>query len=125
MTGGIAATHGKLGKSAIEAVINIVGEIDCLISVSNDGLSLNQIEKILSDAISQLSDCTDTIIFVGLRGGSLWNVANRISKNNPKIYVISGLNLPMLISFITKRNDLTIDELLDVIKKDAIRDIQS
>lgn len=62
-------------------------------------------------------------ILVSLRGGSCWNAAARIAHEHEKIKVISGLNLSILLSFVTKRETYNFEDLADILCKDGIRAI--
>ena len=63
------------------------------------------------------------MILASLKGGSCWNVAAAIAKDHGHARVISGINLPMALSFMTKRDLLALEELADVLVKDGIRSV--
>jgi mannose/fructose-specific phosphotransferase system component IIA len=65
----------------------------------------------------------DHFIFVDLRGGSCWRVAKMLVKEYPALKVISGVNIPMLVSFLSKKHDHRLDELVKIIETDAHRGI--
>ncbi|MBN2366216.1 MAG: hypothetical protein EH225_09525, partial [Calditrichaeota bacterium] len=60
---------------------------------------------------------------VDIRGGNCWAVARLLSRSQPGYYVLSGVNLPMIFSFLTKRGETSIQELVRNMKKDAHRGI--
>ncbi|MFZ5519462.1 MAG: PTS sugar transporter subunit IIA [Candidatus Zhuqueibacterota bacterium] len=123
MIGGVILTHGPMGPAIIKAAETILGSIDSIFELSTTNLSLTDICDRLKSKIAS-ENCDDgTIIMVSLKGGSCWNAAVTISRQLPNIEVVSGVNLPMFISFVTKRNQVGLRELAEKIKFDGIRGI--
>jgi mannose/fructose-specific phosphotransferase system component IIA len=58
-----------------------------------------------------------------MRGGNCWAIASLISRNEADYHVVSGVNLPMILSFLTKKDQLTVEELAETIEKDGHRGI--
>lgn len=123
MIGGIVLTHGEIGAALIEAAKMILGEVDNVYSVSTTNLSLIDINTRLKQIISSENWGDGTIIMVSLLGGSCWNSAVGLTRQRPKVEVVSGVNLTMLISFLSKRERFSLPELAVVIKDDGIRGI--
>jgi mannose/fructose-specific phosphotransferase system component IIA len=46
-----------------------------------------------------------------------------VARNKSNYYVLSGVNLPMVLSFLTKKDNLGIRELTDIMEKDGHRGI--
>ncbi len=116
----ILITHGPIGDAMIEAVDNIIGMVDNLFALTVTNMSVTEItQRLLS--IVDAPDCESDglIIMASLKGGSCWNVAAAIAKDYPCVRVLSGLNLPMVLSFVTKREDYSIDELVDILETEA------
>ena len=123
MIGGIVITHGDIGSALIHAAETILGEADNIYGLSTKSLSLIDINTMLKDRILAQNWEDGTIIMVSLLGGSCWNSAVGITKQFSKIEVVSGVNLTMVISFLSKRNQFSLPKLVDVIKEDGIRGI--
>jgi len=124
MIGGIVLTHGKIGVALIGAAESIFGEIDNIHALSTTNLSLIDINTKLKKIISSQSWEHGTIIMVSLMGGSCWNSGVGLARQLPKVEVVSGVNLTMLISFLSKRERYPLPELAEIIKKDGIRGIE-
>jgi len=117
----VLVTHGSLGQSLCEAAISVLGPQEGVTVLSNSGLSLDQIQERVLAALT-----TDpTVIMVDLCGGSPFMACCSLTGLPAQCAVVSGINLPMLLSFLTKRSQLTLTELADTVARDAVRGIQS
>ena len=64
------------------------------------------------------------VIAVDLKGGSTWNVACKQAGEKEHVAIIAGVNLPMLLSFLTKRESLKFDELVKSVVESGKRGIE-
>jgi len=120
MIKGIIVGHSGFGKAVLKAIQSISGRNEHIECFSNDGLSTNE----LTDEIKALceGECEDgVIVFVDVFGGSCWRAAKMTRLSNS--HIISGFNLPMILSFINKRETIPFDELVSVIESDGKRAI--
>ncbi len=124
MINGIVLTHGNLGGALVKTAERIIGHVENLSSLSSTRMSPKDLKKHLEKLI-RIDDENNSeyFIFVGLKGGHPWHVACLIAREYPNVSVISGVNLPMLLSFLIKRESLPAQELLQQLKKDAYRGI--
>jgi PTS system mannose-specific IIA component len=84
-------------------------DIETLGLKEGDGLT-NFIDKV-SQLISKYSEAKSILVFVDLRGGTPWNAV--LATGDPRIQVISGVNLPILLEVLIKRDSISeIDELV-------------
>ena len=116
MIGGLIVAHGKMGRGLLNAATVIVGEQEAIHALSNSDLSLEQLQKEIGSILDGISEC---IIFVDCLGSSY--TASRISSRG--MPVISGVNLPMLLSFFTKRERLSLNELVEAVITDGRKGI--
>ena len=123
MIGGIVLTHGTIGKALIKAAKSILGEIDHIHDISTTGHSLESINTKLKNMILSQNWEDGTLILASLMGGSCWNAGVVIAHQMPNIEVVSGVNLIMLISFLSKRDRHSLAELSEIVKQDGIRGI--
>ena len=124
MIGGIVLTHGNIGDALIEAAKSILGEVNDIYAFSTTNLSLNDINKKLRQIISIQNWENGTVIMVSLMGGSCWNSGVALARQMLKTEVVSGANLIMLISFLSKRDRYSLSELAEIIKEDSVRGIE-
>lgn len=121
MTRAILVTHGKLGESLYDAAVSVLGPQSGATVLSNSGLSLEQIQ---TQVRSLLTD-EPTLIMVDLCGGSPFMACCSLTQLPGETAIVSGVNLPMLLSFFTKRDKLSLSELAQTVERDAMRGIQT
>ena len=123
---GIIVTHAQLAQALIAAAVQIAGPQDALSAVSNAGLSN---EQLLQELRELVPEGLPTVIFTDFLGGSAYVVARQLveacaSQGKSHCVAITGVNLPMLLSFVTKRNKLPFPELIETLRNDGHRGIQ-
>jgi len=119
---GIVICHSLLAFELVNAVQKILGHADYVYAFSNDNLAPPIIYQNIVDVVKK-SNADKIIAMVDLRGGSCWTVAKMITREFPQMKVISGVNVPMLISFLTKRDKVPFEELPQILKTDGHRGI--
>ncbi len=124
MKQGILLTHGPVGDAMIEAVRTIMGIDEGLYAISVTNMSITEIASRLRALVTAPAAEQDgVLIMASLRGGSCWNVSVGIAKEYPGIKVLSGLNLAMVLSFISKRDSLAMPELAEEVYQDGVRGV--
>lgn len=116
----ILLTHGALGEALMASVVSILGPQEEVIVLSNSGQALDQITESLIPHLSGVP----CIIFVDFCGGSPFMACKSLALPPETAVIVSGVNLPMLLSFFTKRNQLNFEELSRTVQTDAMRGIQ-
>jgi PTS system mannose-specific IIA component len=117
----ILVTHGSLGQSLFDAAESVLGPQSGASVLSNKGLSLEQIQS----RVRELLTDEPTIIMVDLCGGSPYMACCALSNLPGETQIVSGVNLPMLLSYFTKRDKLSLSELSETVERDAMRGIQN
>ncbi len=122
MINGIVICHGKLAGALLNAAERILGSSEGVYAFTNEQLSPKGVYEAI---VAQLGEQLDHpgIIMVDLRGGSCWSVAKMLARDYPGLRVVTGVNLPMLTSFITKRRQKTLDELAELLVVDGHRSV--
>jgi PTS system mannose-specific IIA component len=118
MIGCLVISHGDIAQSLVNTSQKIAGDCDALFSLSSDGQT-NQVADEIKSLIAQERFSEGVIIMVCLHGGSGWNISRALTNGRSNVALISGTNLPMVLSFITKRNMYPFDELVDLVTEDA------
>jgi PTS system mannose-specific IIA component len=109
---GIVVTHGQLGEELLKTVSLIVGELHDCYSLSGSDLGDEQVIK----AIHKILDASNTeraVIFVDYFGGSCGHSCVKATRGLKGVKVISGVNLPILLDFVTKQSMMGFDEIVD------------
>ncbi|MCP4631387.1 MAG: hypothetical protein GY855_00565 [candidate division Zixibacteria bacterium] len=107
----IIFAHGDLGKSLKGAIEGMIGECADFHAVSNAGAGPEDIEIRLQTAFHEYKDFDSVFLFVDLFGSSCWKAAKLLAWKNKNTRIITGVNLPMLLSFFTKRGRFSSDDL--------------
>ncbi len=121
MIQGIIIGHGDIGAGLISALKSISSRDDDIEFITNTGRSTSDIAGEVR-AFSERVNCSDgLVIFVDLFGGSCWQGAKLA--NLPGSHVVTGVNLPMLLSFFNKRVTHAFEDLVIVLDRDGKRGI--
>jgi mannose/fructose/sorbose-specific phosphotransferase system IIA component len=107
----LLVTHGNLANGLKDAVEQMLGQQEGFLTLSNSGLAgKDLIEKI--NQILEEQKHPSTVLFTDIYGGSCWRSSRFVASQNPKVALVTGVNLPMLLTFFTNRNKLDFDQLL-------------
>ena len=124
MISGIVLTHGPIASAIVEAAGTIVGKTEKIFIISTSEYSLRSLVTKLEKLISAGNFEQGVIIMASLKGGTCWNAALAVTRKFPKkVEVVSGVNLSMFISFVTKREQFELSKLAEIIYEDGIRGI--
>ena len=122
---GIIFAHGNVGEALREAVEGMIGLLDDFIAISNADAGPDEIEERLQVIYQKYRDYHCIFIFIDLFGSSCWKAARLLSLRNKNIRIITGVNLPMLLSFLTKRDRFPVDDLENLVREAGKRGIES
>ena len=118
MIGVLIVTHGELGTALLSTLQMIVGETEGILSVpllardSGENLRL-KIEKALDELDPE---GRGALILVDMLGGTPFNVGIQLATER-NVKVITGVNLPMMVQVISRREEADLEALcLDIEK---------
>lgn len=112
----IIVTHGNFGKELLKSIEMIIGKQFNTVTLSL--LEGDEIETLKSKISKEVDLNKKTFIFVDLYGGTPFNLSLDYLQRRD-VFLITGVNLPMLLEYYTKEN-ITIEELI-IISKDSIK----
>ncbi len=122
MIGGLIIGHSDIGESILRALKSITGGFKELHCLSNEGLStVEMVEKIKDFSTGKQVD--GLFIFIDVYGGSCWRAA-KIAKPD-RSHIVTGVNLPMMLSFVQKRESFSFDDLPGILETDGKRGVKS
>lgn len=113
-------THGKLGEELLKAAEIILEEnLKNLCTVINWDYQIDQAQKKIENIIKKnIKD--QFIIFTDMFGGSPSNICFKYIQKN-RVEIITGINLPGLLRFLTyRKQEIEFSNLVHLIKKFAI-----
>jgi PTS system mannose-specific IIA component len=111
MIGAVIISHGVIAESLVKAVGTITGEVEHIgvVSVENPD-STDKVRDELAKAVKEVDGGKGVIIFSDMFGGTPTNVALSLLKEG-EVEVMTGVNLPVLIKFISHREEKPLAEL--------------
>jgi len=123
MVGAVVLTHSFIARELIATAEYLLGKMEGIAVVSLDGMrNAMEARKIISEAIQSVDEGEGILILTDLVGGSPSNLAFSFL-NQEKIEVITGVNLPMVLTFWNYRKERGLIELAEYIKLSGRRNI--
>lgn len=116
MIGGVIVSHGRLAEELLNALTIILGEAPNIEPISIGWYDdVEESKKKISQSLKKIDQKNGVIIFTDMFGGTPSNLSFSFLAEN-KIEIITGVNLPMLIKFVSLQRS---NNLKDVAKKVA------
>jgi fructoselysine and glucoselysine-specific PTS system IIA component len=115
-------THEQMAICLQRAIEKILGEQKNLFPYTNLVDSLPVLAEKITQNIDEVKP-DHIVFFIDLAGGSCWNLANMIQKQQKNATIIAGVNMPMLISYFSNLNEISFKELIKKVVKDGSRGI--
>lgn len=113
---GLVATHGDLGRELVRVVEMITGPQHGLTAMTNHGKSAADLTAEIRGWLEDGADpATGTllsaVLFIDDHGGSCANAALLACRPGDPVVILSGVNLAMLLGFLSWREELDPDDL--------------
>ncbi|MBV7390111.1 PTS sugar transporter subunit IIA [Enterococcus alishanensis] len=111
----ILMSHGKMAEETLNSAKMIVGDMldyPVVSMASQDGIE-GTIEK-LNQALKKYERSTEILVIVDLLGGTPGNAALLKAHEDPRISVLTGLNLAMLLESISLPPENLADNLKEI-----------
>lgn len=108
---GILVAHGGLAKElkrTAEAIAGPAADLDCF---TNDDLAPEALAATIGRFLDERGG--PVIVMVDLAGGSCLSAVLRATRGRAGVAVIAGVNLPLVLDFLQKRDVLPVAELLE------------
>ncbi|MHC5227819.1 PTS sugar transporter subunit IIA [Enterococcus sp. LJL99] len=107
----ILASHGELALGMKQTASVIIGENDNIIAFSAYGEQDLPIKESLIQTVKHHYLNNKIYIVTDILGGSVNTEAMQLTNEFPEITVLSGMNLPLIISLATKTTKISVEEL--------------
>ena len=119
MIGILIVAHCSLGKELLNALEFIMGKLDLADVIQiNEGTNTDSIADLIEKKLRNLNKGQGVIILTDMFGGTPSNISLPFLKDG-EVEVLTGINLPMLISIAENRDKLSLKELAKRAEKDA------
>lgn len=111
----ILASHGDLSKGMKDTLRMIIGDVsmvEAFSSYRDENINIKDaVEKIVKEKYTK----ADIFILTDILGGSVNTEMMSLIRKYPKIHVLSGMNLPVVISLATHVGTISYSELEKII----------
>lgn len=115
--GFIIITHSLLAEGLKNALFSIIGKKERVVSIPiNSEFNLEYLCNLLKQEIENLN-CEYIIIFTDMLGGTPCNISLRICRDFSNVYIISGVNLYMLIYALNLKEQNEIKDINEYVEK--------
>ncbi len=115
--------HGGFSNGMFDVITLIMGDVKDLIKVEFDNSDLetysNKIEEIMKDSKE------GTLIFTDIIGGTPFRISTLLCGKYEDASILTGVNIPMIIESILKRESMPLKELTDYIVEMGKNSIQA
>ncbi|MCX6577278.1 MAG: PTS sugar transporter subunit IIA [Candidatus Aminicenantes bacterium] len=111
MIGGIIVSHGKLGEELLNALTIILGEAPNIEAISIGWYDdVEDSKKKINQSLKRVDQKIGVVIFTDMFGGTPSNLSFSFQKDD-RVEVITGVNLPMLIKFVSLQRSNNLKEV--------------
>ena len=111
MISAIVVTHGRLADEFVATARKIFGNFSGVYALSNEDKSPQALSDEIEAVIEARGPGETFIIFVDFLFGSCGHATLAVERRYKNVRVVSGVNLPMLLAFLNKRNDVNFERL--------------
>ena len=123
MIGVLIVTHGQVGQELLKSAEGIVGKQSRVRVLGLDASEgPDAFVKKIQVVLEELKSPAGVLVLVDMMGGTPCNTALRQCLD-PAYELVTGINLPMLVSVLTKRHYMPLDQLTQKIVDDSPRSI--
>lgn len=124
MIGIIVATHGDFAKGLVQACSMFAGDMECVCCLGLDpGKSIDSFREEMEREMDALDEGDGILVLTDILGGSPFNCAFLL-QNERHVKVVTGVNLPMLMSALEIRGSRSLEEVASECVACAIEQIQ-
>lgn len=117
MIGVVIVTHGKLAgefRAALEHVVGPQEQVETISIGPDDDLDARRADMLA--ALGKVDSGEGVVVLTDMFGGSPSNLAIS-AMEQPKVEVIAGVNLPMLVKLASVRADCSLDEAISQVQE--------
>ncbi len=123
MVGAIVITHGELARALLDVVADIAGDVTGIETISiGHRDSTEDVFARIRESMARIDQGDGIVIFTDMFGGTPTNIALTFLEEG-RVEVVAGVNLPLLIKFVNKRNEMGFKELLGKLSEEGKKSI--
>ena len=107
--------HADLSAALLRAAEQVVGPIEGVESLSNSGLSRDELEREIASRVGRWP--AGGLVLTDFWGGSCHLCGASAARGRGEVVVVTGLNLPTLIDYLHNRERYGVIELAERLQK--------
>lgn len=123
MIGILVITHGQFGSDLMKTASGIMNESERIDSLNlSRRLDFQTLRDKVKPVIRKLDKGEGVLVLIDAYGGTSYNTTLPLMKDH-HINLVTGVNLPMVLSALSNRSRLNLDELAIKVSEDAKKTI--
>jgi len=123
MIGGVIVSHGKLAEEILNALTIIIGEAVNIEAISIGWYDdVEESKKKINQSLKSVDQKNGVVIFTDMFGGTASNLSFSFLKND-QVEIITGVNLPMLIKFVSLQRSNNLKEVVNKVVEQGKKNI--
>lgn len=123
MIGGIIVSHGKLAEELLNVLTIILGDAPNIEAISIGWYDdVEESKKKINQSLKRVDQKNGVIIFTDMFGGTPSNLSFSFLRGN-EVEIITGVNLPMLIKFVSLQRSKNLKEVARKVVEQGKRNI--
>ncbi|MCB4755993.1 MAG: PTS sugar transporter subunit IIA [Elusimicrobia bacterium] len=123
MNGILVLTHGPFGEHLLRSACAIMNEPEKAAALNiSRRLDFTILRNQIVDKIKELDAEAGVLVLIDAYGGTAYNTALPLIKTHP-IHIVTGVNLPMVLSALTNRHRMPLEALARKVAEDARKTI--
>ena len=118
----LIVTHADLAHGLVHAAEQVVGPVEDVTLLSNEGLSRDALEAAIESRVQNWAH--GGLLLTDFWGGSCHTCGASAARRHGEIVIVTGINLPLLLDYLHNRDRLAVGELAERLQqkgRDSIR----
>lgn len=118
----LIVTHADLAQALVRAAERVVGPIEDVTLLSNEGLSREDLESAIEERVERWPQ--GGLLLTDFWGGSCHTCGASAARRHGEVAIVTGVNLPLLLDYLHNRDRLPVGELAERLQqkgRDSIR----
>jgi len=118
----LIVTHADLAEALVRAAERVVGSIEDVTLLSNEGLSRDDLQDAIEACVKDWKE--GGLLLTDFWGGSCHTCGSAAARRHGEVVIVTGINLPLLLDYLHNRDRLSAPELAERLQqkgRDSIR----
>ena len=118
----LIVTHADLAQGLVHAAERVVGPVEDVTLLSNEGLSRDDLEDAIESRVQGWLH--GGLLLTDFWGGSCHTCGASAVRRHGEVVIVTGINLPLLLDYLHNRDRLGVSELAERLQqkgRDSIR----